>query len=159
MIKTNLNSLARILRVYSSGLIAAVAFVTIFTAKAAAATPQNLDVKVSVNVSKDLTVSGTYYHFGLLAPNVSSNSATAITITNASGGLIETYTLQGSDAVSEGVGTAWTLAAAVATDTYVLQGQFSSARPANADGNWANDTFTTSAVACSDTQFGNGAPE
>ena len=131
----------------------------VFSSDANALTPQPLDIKVRVNVTKDLSVSATYYHFGTLSAAVSSNSATAIAVTNASGGLVQTYTIQGADAASEGVGTTWTLAGSPSTDTYTLQGQFASTRPDNVDGTWASDAMTTSAVACSDTQFGNGVIE
>ena len=139
--------------------LGAIAALAVFSSHANALTPQPLDIKVRINLTKDLSVDATYYHFGALATSVSSNSATPIVVANESVGLIETYTLQGADAASEGVGTTWTLAGSPSTDTYTLQGQFSSLRPDNVDGTWASDAMTTSAVACSDTQFGNGVTE
>ena len=121
-----------------------------------AVTSQPIDIKVSISATKSLSAATTTYDFGPLAVAVSSVSATSLDITNDSGALIETYTMQGANANSTGGGTNWTLAASPGSDTYALAAQFSTARPADADGSWGSDDLTASAVAASDTQFGNG---
>ena len=121
-----------------------------------AVTSQSLDITVSILATKSLSVDTTYYDFGGLSVNTSSVSASAIVVTNDSGGLVETYTLQGADAASTGGGTTWTLAASTGTDQYALGAQFSSARPTDADGSWGTDALTTSAITATDTVLGNG---
>ena len=121
-----------------------------------AVTSQTLDIKVSISATKSLSAGTTTYDFGAQTVNLSTVSTSAIAITNNSGALVETYTIQGANAVSTGGGTTWTLAATPGTDQYALAAQFSSAQPANADGSWSSGDLTTSGVACSATQFGNG---
>ena len=121
-----------------------------------AVNPQNLDITVSINATKSLSVNATSYDFGALSVNASSVSATSIDVTNDSGALIETYTLQGANANSTGGGTNWTLAATPATDTYALAAQFSTARPADADPSWTSDDLTTGAITATSTVLGNG---
>jgi hypothetical protein len=135
---------------------ALVATVCIFVkAPAHAATPSaSLDIHVSINASKSLTLGTTSYDFGALAVNTSSVSAAAIVVTNDSGSLQETYTLQGANATG---GSGWTLNTTTGTaDNYVLGGMFSTAQPTNDPATWSSSLMTTSAVACSATQFGNG---
>ena len=124
---------------------------------ASAVTSQVLDIHVSITATKSLSAGTTFYNFGALAPDVSSNSASAIQITNDSGAYVETYTLQGANATSDTGGTNWTLAASTGTNQYSIGAQFSTAQPANTQPAWdSTDYLTTSAQACSATQFGNG---
>jgi hypothetical protein len=118
-----------------------------------------VDIKVSIQASKSLSVATTSYDFGALTVNTSSVSASALVVTNDSGALIETYSIQGADAVSTGGGTAWELDAAAGTDQFALAAQFSSARPSNADGSWGSDNLTEdAATTCDANTFGNGTP-
>ena len=129
-----------------------------FISSSHAATSQVLEIHVSINATKSLSAGTTFYNFGALSLNTSSNSATALVITNDSGAFVETYTLQGANATSDTSGTNWTLAAATNTNTYALGAQFSGARPANTDAAWdATDYLTAGAQACSTTQFGDGS--
>ena len=136
-------------------LVGAALGVIVVIAPAKADDPHNLDIHVSINATKSLSVSSTFYNFGALSASVSSVTATAITVTNTSGVLIETYTVQGANAISDTAGTNWTLAASTGTDQYTLAAQFSNARPTDADGNWLLDSLTTSAQTCSASVFGN----
>ncbi len=148
-------------RLTLTGLSAAFAVLALIST-AKAANPQTLDIRVSITATKDLTAAATYYYFGALTPNVSSNSATAIVVTNPGAtGIVETYTLLAGNAISDAGGTNWTLAASTGTDQYMLGAQFSTARPANIDGDWdATDYMTGVAQAATATRFGNGsAPE
>ncbi len=123
-----------------------------------AATSQVLEIHVSINATKSLSAGTTYYDFGAMSLNTSSNSASALVITNDSGAYIETYTLQGANATSDTGGTGWTLAASTGTNQYKLGAQFSGARPVNTDAAWdSTDYLTTGAQACSTTQFGDGS--
>ncbi len=137
-------------------LIGAALVVAGFAGQAQAVTSQALDIHVSINATKSLTAATTYYNFGALAVNFSSVSLTALTITNNSAGLVETYTMIAGNAVSDSGGTNWTLASSAGSDQYALAGQFSTAQPNNLDANWASDDLTSSAVVCTSTQFGNG---
>ena len=122
-----------------------------------AATSAAIDIKVSISATKSLSIGTTHYNFGALAVNTSSVSASAIAVTNDSGSLLETYTLQGANAASTGGGTTWNIAASTGViDEYVLAGQFSTAAPANDDTDWDNDALTTSAIPATDTVLGNG---
>jgi hypothetical protein len=115
-----------------------------------------LDIHVSINATKSLSVSSTFYNFGALSAGVSSVTASAITVTNTSSVLVETYTVQGANALSDTAGTNWTLAASTASaDNYALAAQFSSGRPTDADVNWASDDLTTGSITCSASVFGN----
>ena len=117
-----------------------------------------VNITVSINATKSVTVTQTAYDFGALAVNVSSVAASAITVTNDSGGLIETYRVQGSNAAPTTTGATWNLAAAPGSDEYALQAMFTTARPADNDTAWAaNDNLTTSAQTCSVNQFGDEA--
>jgi len=139
-----------------AGLSLAVAALALFAMPAKAVTSQALDIKVSISATKSLSVDTTYYDFGGLAVSASSVTASAITVTNDSGALIETYTIQGANANSTGGGTNWTLAGSPGSDTYALAAQFSSAAPADADGSWGSDDLTTSAIAATAAVLGNG---
>src|SRR6185503_17277321 len=122
--------------------------------EAKAYTPQKpLDIRVSINASKSLSVNTTFYDFGQL--NISSTVVTAssITVTNDSGGLIETYTIQGDSATAVGVGTDWTLAASAGTNQYALAAQFSDV--GNLQVGWTTDDLTYGIVPCTDEIFGN----
>ena len=140
----------------SLGLIGAALGLIVLAQPAHAGNPQNLDITVSINATKSLSVDTTFYDFGAQAVNISTQSTTAIAVTNDSGALIETYTLQGANAVSTGGGTTWTLASSTGTDQYALAAQFSTAQPANVDASWGSDDLTTSAITCTSTVLGNG---
>jgi hypothetical protein len=145
------------LKKLSLWLVAAGAAVLFTASPAKATTPQPLDIKVSISNVKDLTVDTTYYDFRALSVNVGSVTATAITVTNASGGLVSTYTIQGADANSTQAGTTWILDTSTGTvDHYKLAAQFGTARPVNNDPAWASDDLTTGAIAADGTTLGNG---
>ncbi len=120
-----------------------------------AATSQGVDIRVSISATKSLLAGTTVYNYGPLAVNVSSVSS-GIAITNDSNALVETYTIQGANAVSTAGGTTWTLASSTGTDQYALAAQFGTSQPTDADGSWGSDDTTTSAVPCDATAFGNG---
>src|SRR5882672_6548653 len=89
--------------------------------EAKAYTPsQPLDIRVSINASKSLSVNTTFYNFGALPISSTVVSASSITVTNDSGGLVETYTIQGASATPVGAGTNWVLAASGGQDQYAL---------------------------------------
>jgi hypothetical protein len=146
------------LKKFSLWLIAGFAAILVMKTPAQAYTPSvGIDIHVSISATKSLGVNTTSYNFGALGVNTSSVSASAITVTNDSGGLLETYTLQGANAASVGGGTTWNIAASTgAIDEYVLAGQFSTAAPANTDTDWNSDVLTTSAIPATDTTLGNG---
>ena len=121
-----------------------------------AASSANLDITVSISASKSLSVGATFYNFASQSVNTSAVSGSAIAVTNNSGALVETYTLQGANAPSTEGGTTWTLSSTPAQDTYALAGQFSTAAPSNLDASWASDDLTTSAIVCTSTVLGNG---
>ena len=137
-------------------LVAGLSIVVAFWGLSSPAHANTLDIKVSINASKSLSAGTTTYDYGAQTVNASTVSATAIVITNNSGALVETYTLQGANAASTQGGTTWTLASSTGTDQYALAAEFSNAAPTNVAANWASDDLTTSVVACSATQFGNG---
>jgi hypothetical protein len=150
-------------REYSSGLIcrlmraAALAFLVGTAAAAHAASAANLDIKVSINTSKSVSVDTGTYDFGALPVSVSSVSAAGITVTNDSTGLLETYTIQGANALATG-GTPWTLASSTGTDQFSLAAQFSNARPSNVDTSWSSDNLDSTAITATSAVLGNGAP-
>ena len=117
-----------------------------------------VDIHVSINASKSLQALTTYYYFGALGIDASSNSATSITVRNTSGALIETYKMSAGNAIADGVGTDWTLDETTPSeDHYVLSAQFGTDRPADAtDGNWGSDNLTITPTECDDVAFGNG---
>jgi len=144
------------LKKLSLGLIGAAFGMFAMATPALAVNPQFLDITVSINATKSLSVNTTTYGFGAMAVNISSVSLTPITVTNDSGALIETYTLQGANAISVG-GANWTLAASPGSDIYALAAQFSTAAPNDVDGSWTSDDLTTSAiVATTGGVLGNG---
>jgi len=142
-------------------LIGALFALTSLFTEARAADNVNIDIHVSINASKSVMASATYYHFGAIDINTSSNSATPITITNNSLALVETYTIQGADAISETAGTNWTLAddpGSTGLNTYALAAQFTSSRPDNADGSWTSDDLNRlTAVTCTSSVLGDGS--
>ena len=116
----------------------------------------HVDIHVSNTATKSLAAGTTSYDFGALPVSSAAVAGSSITITNDSGALVESYSLQGGNAISVGGGTNWTLAASPAVDTYQLDAQFGNARPALADGSWTSDNLTSSVGPCSDDQtFGN----
>lgn len=141
------------------GLWAAFAMAAFVFLKAPAYASTNtvhLDIHVSINASKSLALGTTSYNFGALNVNTSSVSASAIVVTNDSGSLQETYTIQGANATG---GNGWTLNSSTGTvDNYVFGVKFSSSTPApaNTDATWSTSLTSLSIVACSDTQFGDG---
>lgn len=140
----------------SKWLVAVAVVIAGFSGLAKAANPEYLDVKVSISATKSVSAGTTYYDFGGLNTSISSNSATALVITNDSGSLVETYTMLAGNAVSDTGGTNWTLAGSPGSDIYSLAAQFSTARPDNVGGTWASDDLTAGAQTCSATLFGNG---
>ena len=139
-----------------TGWLIAGAVVLAFGAKAHAAETQDLSIHVSITATKSLTAPTTHYTFGALTVNVASNSATALVVTNDSGALVETYRIQGGNAISDTAGTDWTLAGSPGVNQYALAAQFSTARPDNVGGSWSDDDLTGSAITCTADVFGNG---
>ncbi len=135
------------------GLAALAVIASVQPAKAV--TSQTLDIKVSISATKSLAVGATFYNYGPLAVAVSSVSS-AIAVENDSGALVETYTIQGANALSTGGGTTWTLAGSPGSDIYTLDAQFVSAQPNAADGSWTTDALTTSVIECTTTTLGGG---
>jgi hypothetical protein len=130
--------------------------VAVFSATPAqAASSENLDIKVSVAAGKSISLSTGVYNFGALSANVSSVSAVAVEVTNASTGLIETYTIQGASATAAG-GTDWVLSTSTGTNQYALAAQFSATRPADDDAQWSSDHLQFTPRTCSATDLGNG---
>jgi hypothetical protein len=140
----------------SLGLIVAALGLVCMTKPAQAAQSENLDITVSILANKSLSVNTTYYDFGAMTVNTSSVSTTSIIVTNNSGALVETYTIQGASATSTGGGTNWALAASTGTDIYALAAQFGTARPTDDDASWANDDLTYSAITATPSVLGNG---
>jgi hypothetical protein len=136
--------------------LAALAF-ALFARPAHAA---NLDITVSISATKSLSVNTTFYSFASMTVNSSSVSVSAIDVTNNSGALIETYTLQGANAPSTEGGTSWTLSnTAPGSDVYMLAAQFSSLQPHNLDADWTSDDLNNSApVVATASALGNGTP-
>jgi len=137
-------------------IIGAAVLLTLCASPAKAVLSQNIDIHVSITATKSLTVNTTFYNFGALNPSTGSVSASSITVTNASSVVIETYTVQGANAISDSGSGNWTLAASTGTDQYALAAEFSNAAPANTNAAFANSDLTASALTCSATAFGNG---
>ena len=116
----------------------------------------NLDITVSISATKSLSLGATFYDFGASSVNTSVVSGSAVTVTNNSGALVETYTIQGANAPSTEGGTTWTLSSTPAQDTYALAAQFATSASSNVDANWASDDLTTSPITCTSTVLGNG---
>jgi len=131
-----------------------VALATVFAASTAKAA--SLDITVSISASKSLSLGATFYNFGASSVNTSAVSGSAVTVTNNSGALVETYTIQGANAPSTEGGTTWTLSSTPGTDTYALAAQFATSASSNVDANWASDDLTTSPITCTSTVLGNG---
>ena len=128
-----------------------------FSSSAQAASSVSLDITVTIAASKSLSVSATTYAFGSVGINTSTESTTAITVTNNSGALVETYAITGANAPSQDSGTTWTLSTSPGTDIYTLAAQFSTAQPTNADGNWGSDDLNNATpVVCTAAALGNG---
>ena len=135
------------------------AFIVLVAANkdAKAVTSQVLDIHVSINATKSLSVGTTFYNYGALAVNTSSVSATALVVTNNSSGLIETYRMVAGNATSDAGGTNWTLAASTGSaDQYAIDAIFATTAPTNVDANWSSDALSAVVTTCSATQFGNG---
>jgi len=140
-------------------LSAALAVVA-FHSSAKASNPQSLDIHVSINVSKNLSVNTTFYSFGAIPTSSAVVSGSSITVTNNSGSLIETYTLKAGNAISDTAGTDWVLQVAsntVGQDTYAIAGQFTNSGPNNAESSWISDYMSGSAVAATSQVFGDNS--
>ena len=141
----------------SLSLIAMFIALVIVKTPAYAVSTLGIDIKVSINATKALTVGTTVYDFGVMNVNTSSVSASSILVTNTSGSLLESYAITGANAASTSGGTTWTLASSTGPiDQYVLGAQFSTASPANTDATWSTSISSTSVGNCTATQFGNG---
>jgi len=120
-----------------------------------------VDISVSIQASKDLSVDTTYYNFGALDVNVTSNTATPLVVKNESTGLVETYTIKGSTALSDSAGTDWVLAPSTSStglNTFALAAQFSDSHPNNAESSWLQDDLNKdSAVMCTTDVLGDGS--
>ena len=140
-----------------SWLISAAFLLFALSGHVRAATSDNIDIHVSIAGTKSVFVTGTTtYDYGALSVDTSSVSVSSIQVQNNSPVFIETFTITGSNAISDTGGTDWTLAASTGTNQYALAGQFSDTRPADNDGAWASDDLSTSASTCSATDHGNG---
>ncbi len=146
------------LKKFGLWLIAMFVALVIVKAPVYAYTPSvSIDIKVSINASKSLNVGTTFYDFGLMNVNTSSVSASSILVTNDSGGLQESYSITGANALSTGGGTTWTLASSTGPiDQYVLGAQFSTAMPTNTDATWSTSISSITTGNCTQNQFGNG---
>jgi len=124
----------------------------------------DIDIHVSINASKDITAPTSYYYFGAININQSSNSVSALQIHNNSSGITETYTIKGGTATSDDAGTDWNLVASSTaisgTETYALAVQFSdnANRVANDDEDlWQSDYLRIDQyITCTSTVFGDG---
>ncbi len=142
-------------RKQATWLAAAVIALAAFASTARAADNAAIQILVSVTGTKTVNVSTTSYNFGPLGVNASSVSATAITVTNGSTELVETYQLQGANAT--GGTTPWILDSSTGTaDHYMLAAQFSSGQPADDDASWGSDDLNLTAQMCTATVLGNG---
>jgi hypothetical protein len=142
------------------GLLAGLSIAMLLQSKAFASTNTvHVDIHVSINATKSLAVNTSYYDYGALSVNISSVSSNLV-VTNDSGGFMESYALQGANAVSDAGGTNWTLnQTQITTDTYRLGAQFSNAQPSNLDASWNSDYLTTTlANITTDQIFGNNTP-
>ena len=131
-----------------------------FVSKSNAASTATINISVSISATKSVSVNTTFYVFGALNLSTTSVATSSITVTNNSGGFIETYTLQGANATADVGGESnWTLnATSTGTNQYRLGAMFSSARPNDTDAAWdSTDYLTTSAQTCSTTAFGDGS--
>ena len=132
-------------------------FAFLFVSQAHADNPGLIDIKVSISATKSLTLGTSSYNYGALSVGVSSVSS-SILVTNDSGALVESYSLQGQDADINGGGDVWSLAASTSAvaDDYALAAQFSTAQPTDVDASWASDSLTTGSQNCTDHDtFGN----
>jgi hypothetical protein len=123
---------------------------------AKAANPQNLDIRVSINATKDLTVDSTYYTFAAIPVSSEAVSASSITVTNSSTGLIQTYTLQGADAYTLTADT-WTLSdVGIGANTYMMGAIFHNATPALGDFGSEDNLNSSTALVANATVLSNG---
>ena len=124
-------------------LLGVVVFVS---SKSWALNPASVTVTVSISGSLSVSVNPNSYAFGALGVDVGSIAASAITVTNNSTAFRETYSLSASNTAD------WTLAAAPASNTFVLAATFSSGAPGGSFVD-VNHDLTGGSVACSATQF------
>jgi len=145
-----------IVRILFPRLIAAGIALSCLSSPVHAASTQSADIHVSIVATKSLSVNTTFYSFGALNPSTGAVSASSITVTNDSNVLIETYTIQGANAISDSGSVNWTLASSTGTNQFALAAEFSNSAPANTNAAFANSDTTTSPITCSATVFGNG---
>ncbi len=122
----------------------------------------DIDIHVSINAIKDVSVDTTYYDFGALNVSASSNSVTAIVVTNDSTGLTQTYTIIGDTATSDASGTDWILETSsdtIGNNTYAMAAQFTDAgRPGNTEAEWVQDYMRVDQyITCTTNVFGDGS--
>jgi hypothetical protein len=134
-----------------------------FAGQIKAADYVDVDIHVSINAIKDVSASATYYYFGAIDINTSTNSVGSITITNASTGITETYTIKGGTATSDTAGTNWNLVASsdtVGSETYAMAVLFTGAgRPNNNEATWGQDYLRVDQfITCTTNVFGDGTP-
>jgi hypothetical protein len=144
-------------------VLSAVVVIAGLASRTQAADFVDMDIHVSINAAKDVTVDTTFYYFGAVDINASSNSVTPIQVTNNSSALIQTYTIKGGTATSDTAGTDWNLVAAsntVGSNTYALAAQFTgtgSQRPDNVEATWDSDYMRVDEyITCTTTVFGDG---
>jgi len=134
-----------------------------FSSQLKAADYVDIDIHVSINATKEVLASATYYYFGAININSSTNGVNSITITNNSTGITETYTVKGGTATSDTLGTNWNLvpsSTSVGSETYAMAVQFTGAgRPNNTEDDWMQDYLQMDAyITCTTDVFGDGTP-
>lgn len=131
-----------------------------FIKPAHAADNVNLDLNVAISATKEVTTNTTFYQFGAIQISSHVVASSSFTITNNSTALIETYTIQGSTAISDTVGTNWNLVSStnsVGSETYALAALFSGSTPDNQEASWLSDDLNKDTpVTCTTTVLGNG---
>ena len=131
--------------------------------KASAVLISTVEVHVSIASSKSVSLqaSSTYYAFGAMPLSSATVASSSITVTNDSGAFVETYILQGAAAISDTLGTNWSLATTTGTNQYALGAMFSSSRPADTQTVWPTGStslyLTGTPQTCSTTQFGDSS--
>src|SRR5262249_47748439 len=63
---------------------------------------QNIDIHVSVNATKSVAVDNNSYTFPAIPVSSAAVSASSITVTNDSNGVVETYAILGATAITAG---------------------------------------------------------
>ncbi len=122
----------------------------------------DIDIHVSINATKEVTVDTSYYNFGAININSSSNSVSALVIHNNSTGLTQTYTIIGGTATSDASGTDWNLVTSsdsIGSNTYAMAAVFTDAgRPGNTEALWVQDYMRVDQyITCTVNVFGDGS--